>query len=234
MEKKLHEINLSSYKITEPGLRQFNPNYLTDYRAYLLGMSTEEIDKLLAYRAAGKFVNSAKQFQNVTGISDSLLRQISPMFKFPEWVNSNGADKRTTTEDSSIKFRDINRATAEDLRQISGIGNVLSQRIVKFRNSLGGFMVETQLYDVYGLDAEIAQRAMKKFKVMEKPRLNLLNINEAGFEELVAFVYFNYEEAEIIMRYRDVHGRFDSMNELGDLLGGNVDRIERIKLYLTL
>lgn len=95
-------------------------------------------------------------------------------------------------------------------------------------------MVETQLYDVYGLDAEVAQRAMKKFKVMEKPRLNLLNINEAGYEELVAFVYFNYEEAEIIMRYREEHGRFDSMNELGDLLGGNVDRIERIKLYLTL
>lgn len=52
-------------------------------------MSVEQIDRLLAYRKQGKFANSPKEFQQVTGISDSLLNAISPYFKFPDWVKIN-------------------------------------------------------------------------------------------------------------------------------------------------
>lgn len=37
----------------------FNPNYITDYRGYILGMNLEEIDRLHKYRAGDKWVNSA-------------------------------------------------------------------------------------------------------------------------------------------------------------------------------
>ncbi|MEZ4841592.1 MAG: hypothetical protein R2821_08810 [Flavobacteriaceae bacterium] len=53
-------------------------------------MSTEEIDKLLQHRAAGKYINSSKEFQyQVTGVSDSLVKTIEPYFKFPDWVVNN-------------------------------------------------------------------------------------------------------------------------------------------------
>ena len=64
----------------------FNPNYITDYKGAQLGMSLVEIDKLLAFRKTGKFINSRKEFQKVTTISDALLNSISPYFKFPNWV----------------------------------------------------------------------------------------------------------------------------------------------------
>ncbi|NNK30322.1 MAG: helix-hairpin-helix domain-containing protein, partial [Flavobacteriaceae bacterium] len=32
---------------------KYNPNYLSDYQGYLLGMSPEEIDRIFAYRAQG-------------------------------------------------------------------------------------------------------------------------------------------------------------------------------------
>jgi len=63
----------------------FNPNFITDYKGYSLGISPEELDRLFLFRQKGKFVNSAKEFQNVTQISDSLLNIISPLFKFPAW-----------------------------------------------------------------------------------------------------------------------------------------------------
>jgi hypothetical protein len=40
-----------------------------------------EIDRLLAFRKENKYVNSAKEFQNVTKVSDSLLND-GPYFKF--------------------------------------------------------------------------------------------------------------------------------------------------------
>ncbi len=54
----------------------FNPNYMTDYKGYTLGLSTAELDRLFVFRKKGNFVNSAKDFQTVTQVSDSLLNEI--------------------------------------------------------------------------------------------------------------------------------------------------------------
>ena len=62
----------------------FNPNFITDYKGYQLGMSVPEIDRLLEFRKTNKYVNSAQEFQKVTQVSDSLLATISPYFKFPD------------------------------------------------------------------------------------------------------------------------------------------------------
>lgn len=72
----------------KPKIYPFNPNFITDFKGYKLGMSVAEIDRLLAYRKQNKFVNSAAEFQAVTKVSDSLLNAISPYFKFPDWVKN--------------------------------------------------------------------------------------------------------------------------------------------------
>jgi hypothetical protein len=63
----------------------FNPNFITDYKGIDLACLLE-IDRLLAFRKDDKYVNSAKEFQIVTKVSDSLLHAIAPYFKFPDWV----------------------------------------------------------------------------------------------------------------------------------------------------
>ena len=72
----------------KPKIYPFNPNFITDYKGYTLGMKNDEIDRLLTHRAKGKWINTASQFQKVTGVSDSLLDIISPYFKFPDWVTN--------------------------------------------------------------------------------------------------------------------------------------------------
>ena len=72
----------------------FNPNYITDYKGYTLGLSTSELDRLFAYRTQGRFVNSVEEFQTVTQISDSLLNEISSYFEFPDWVGKNQSSKK--------------------------------------------------------------------------------------------------------------------------------------------
>lgn len=44
----------------------FNPNFITDYKGFKLGLSPEQIDRLQAFRAQNKYVNSAEEFQQVT------------------------------------------------------------------------------------------------------------------------------------------------------------------------
>src|SRR5688572_13817924 len=72
----------------KPKIYPFNPNFITDFKGYKLGMSTVEIDRLLKFREGNKYVNSAEEFQAVTKVSDSLLNAIAPYFKFPDWVKN--------------------------------------------------------------------------------------------------------------------------------------------------
>ena len=100
--------------------------------------------------------NSAKEFQNVTKVSDSFLNKISPNFKFPNWVNK--LNKIPNAFDRSVAFKeksDLNIATTNELQKVYGVGSVLSNRIIKLRDSfIGGFISDIQLQDVRGLTPE--------------------------------------------------------------------------------
>ncbi len=127
----------------------------------------------------------------------------------------------------------LNEATANDLRKVPGIGEVLSARIIKFRNGLGGFLTNEQLYDVYGLDSSVAERTLKKFQVIQAPKVEKININTASVEELANLVYIPYHVAENIVSYREENGMFSSLNELFNVSEFPINKIERLELYLS-
>ena len=121
----------------QPRLYPVNPNYINDYRGALFGMNTEEIDRLLAFRKAGKWINSVAQFQIVTKISDSLLESMKPYLKFPDWLKeSKKSFSSFNRKKTYAEKTDLNSATAQQLQHVSGVGPVLSERIIKFRNGM--------------------------------------------------------------------------------------------------
>nr|WP_297784772.1 helix-hairpin-helix domain-containing protein [uncultured Allomuricauda sp.] len=226
---KIHQAEAS------PKIYPFNPNYINDYKGYTLGLSVLELDRLFAFREQGKFVNSAKEFQKVTQISDSLLQIISPYFKFPDWVRNNQTvRKKESTVKKVTTIKDLNSATAEDLKSVYGIGETLSKRIVKFRDRLGGFLVNEQLYDVYGLKPEFADKALLQFQVIETPTVKKININKAGVDDLSKLIYINKSLAYNIIDYRDKNGLFASLQELSQVDQFPTEKLDRIALYLSL
>lgn len=244
VQSKLDSVKNQSIQKDSLKIYPFNPNYITDYKGYVLGMSTAEIDRLLAFREQGTYVNSATEFQQVTQVSDSLLSLLSVYFKFPEWANiknkkpsravhKTGAAIKINNKSTPI-LRDLNAATAEELQKINGIGEVLSARIVKFRTSLGGFLVNDQLYDVYGLEAEVIDRLLTYFTVRRKPSVALIPINKASAYEISKIVYIKYGLAKNIVAYRDKNGAFVSFEDLANVHEFPSNKIDRIKLYLTL
>ncbi|RDY58164.1 ComEA family DNA-binding protein [Flagellimonas nanhaiensis] len=213
----------------------FNPNYLSDHKGYTLGMSTLEIDRLLAFRKQNKYVNSPKEFQKVTLVSDSLLSILSPYFKFPEWSRRSASRKgNVLVNDREASIQDLNQVTAEDLMRINGIGKTLSKRIIKFRDRLGGFLLDDQLYDVYGLEPQVVKRAFKKFRVLHPPKIEKIDINKATAEEISRLVYISRKVAEDIVTLRNENGRIGSYEELFNINGFPINKKDRIKLYLSL
>ena len=218
----------------------FNPNFISDYKGYSLGMSIEEIDRLQGFRAQNKYVNSKEEFQKVTRVSDSLLNKISPYFKFPEWAKGQGQSlkKANLTDNSDTPFihsiKDLNQVTIQELKNIQGIGEVLSERIIKFRDRLGGFLLDDQLNDVYGLEPDVIERVLERYRVLKEPVIKKININTASAQELSKIGYISRSVAEGIIRFREEHGEITSFEELSRIENFPADRIDRFPLYLSL
>jgi competence ComEA-like helix-hairpin-helix protein len=216
-------------------LRPFNPNFITDFTGYKLGMTVPEIDRLLAYRKTNKFVNSAEEFQEVTQVSDSLLRCLSPYFKFPEWVSKKYYTKSKFYGAPKEKIKyviDINEATAEDLKKIYGIGDGLSARILKEREKFKGFVSMEQLNHIWGLSTEVLVLLNESFEVKTAPVINRVKINKATINELMELPYIKYPIARNIVAYRSMNGPFKNFEDLTKISGFPVDRIKIIALYL--
>ena len=221
----------------------FNPNFITDFKGYKLGMTTAEIDRLLAYRKTNKYVNSAQEFQAITKVSDGLLKNISPYFKFPDWVNNKKSNNyidyknhnyQKYPDKNKIIVKDINLATKEDLMQISGIGDALSDRILNEKTKFGYFVSMAQLNDVYGLSPEVLDKINESFKIISAPNVKKLDINNATLDELKKFPYFGNGLAKKIIIYRSMNGDFKTAENLTVVKDFPVDKIEIIALYLKL
>lgn len=220
----------------------FNPNFITDYKGYKLGMSVHEIDRLLAYRKENKYVNSAKEFQAVTNVSDSLLNVISPLFKFPDWVNNKKEPKEYVdyknksfdkfANKEKVVLIDINKATQDDLIKIYGIGEVISKRILNLKESLGGFVSMEQMNDVWGLSPEVIANLDSHFKIGPAGNLKKVEINNASLKEMAQFPYFKHALAKQIIIYRSMNGDFVNIEDLINIKDFPVEKAKIIALYL--
>jgi DNA uptake protein ComE-like DNA-binding protein len=216
-----------------PKIYPFNPNFITDFKGYKLGMSVSEIDRLLAFRKENKYVNSPKEFQAVTKVSDSLLNAISPYFKFPDWVNNKKAPYTDFAKKEKIVLIDINLATQEDLIKIYGIGEAISLRILKFKESLGVLVSMEQMNEVWGLSPEVIDNLNSHFKVSVLPNFKKIDINNASIKELSQFPYFKYPISKNIVTFRSMNGDIKNIDDLTKIKGLSIDKANIIALYLN-
>ena len=126
---------------------------------------------------------------------------------------------------------EINSSDSAALVRLPGIGPVLSVRIIKYRNLIGGFVSVNQLKEVYGLKEEtfdmISSRVYTDSLLIRK-----IKINKAGYRELIKHPYFKREEVSGILKYRELQGR---ITRIEDLIENNLispETLKKIRGYL--
>ena len=241
--KELDSLRLVELENRKPKIYPFNPNYITDYKGYTLGLSNEEIDRLHKFRESNQWVNSAKEFQRVTKVSDSLLEKISPYFKFPEWVTNpkpktnfyNNSYSNNNSPKTFAQKVDLNKATSSQLQRVYGVGEKLAERIITYRNKFkGGLIADVELFEVWGLSPEVVERVLNEFTVKTPRAITKYNLNTATRDELVTIQYIDYEVANNIIEERLLRDGFKSLEELTKVEDFPVKKIDIIKLYLHL
>ena len=97
---------------------------------------------------------------------------------------------------------EINSASAIDFQKVKGIGEVLSERIIKFRSALKGFYSISQLSDVYGIESSLIEKNRNHFQI-NKSKIRYWSINETEFKELLKHPYLDYDAVKCIFGFRN-------------------------------
>lgn len=221
----------------KPKIFPFNPTLLTDFNGYKLGMSTEEVDRVIRFRESGKWFNSAAEFQRTSGISDSLLAVISPYFKWPKWLEEQ---RKNSTKKASHKKKwktteekgKLNTLTYEEMIRLEGVDETAATKVIRHRDKIGGYQVDFQIYGVYGVSKEVKRAVLNHYTVKEKPAITYVVVNKASASDLSTVPSLNFELAKEIVDYRVLHEGIKSLEELKDIEGMTDYIYDIIKLYL--
>jgi DNA uptake protein ComE-like DNA-binding protein len=220
----------------------FNPNFISDYKGYKLGMSETQIDKLHQFRKQNKYVNSNAEFQKLTGVSNEWMKQYAIYFKFPDWV-TNGTSKNYQSKfestykkfdkkESKIVVQDLNTANQVELEKVYMIGEKLAVKILSEREKFGNFASMEQLGFIWGISPEAIADLNKKFQIKSSGNLKKININTFTIKELQQFPYFNYTIAKNIVTFRSMNGDFKSSEDLTNVKQFPLEKLKIIALYL--
>ncbi|MGJ8667707.1 MAG: ComEA family DNA-binding protein [Patiriisocius sp.] len=244
-QNEIDSLKLIAIEARKPKIYPFNPNFITDYKAYTLGLSTEEFDRLKNFREKDKWVNSVSDFKKVTKVNDSVLYKISPYFKFPDWVTNPKSKYVSNTSFPKKNFKDYNKelpfeqkidlniATAEQLKKVYGIGDALSARIVKEREKLGGFSNNDQLYGIWGLNDSVVQKTLLQFTVKTPKVIEKINVNTASASDIATIKGISFDLAAEIWEFRTLRERINSLDELQKIDGITSSKLKLIALYLS-
>ena len=122
---------------------------------------------------------------------------------------------------------EINGADTTLLMKIPGIGSYYANRIVRYRERLGGFASAQQLEEIDGLP----ESAIAFIKIDEQ-QIRKMNLNKLTLNQLKKHPYLNFYQAKEICDYRRLKGPLHSIEDLKLLKDFPPDEIDRLKPYI--
>lgn len=125
----------------------------------------------------------------------------------------------------------LNESDTTEWKKIPGIGSGYANRIVKFRDLLGGFASVDQLKEVYGVDDELFTKI--RLYIHFDSHIKKLDVNNLSADQLRKHPYINYKQAKVIADLRQRKGRINSIKTLQMLDEFTEDDIRKLTPYLS-
>lgn len=202
----------------------FDPNTLPAEEWVKLGLADKTVRNLLQYRAKGGRFYKPGDLRKIWGMTEQKADELIPFVRIQRVNKSFQAEGPGSSRFPAHKVQqrvperiDINRASVADWEKLPGIGEVLSRRIVKFREIKGGFREISEVRKTYGISDSLFQ-SLLPYLVLDTNNLPKLNLNRASAIELSNLAGIPLSLARAIVLYRKQNGPFADMEAVKKLV----------------
>lgn len=198
----------------------FDPNTLDQQGWQRLGIADRTIATILRYRSKGGRFRKPADIRKIWGMRQSDAERLEPYIHIKaDTVIRVSRERKYQTPASKAPASpiDINTATIDNWKQLPGIGDILAARIVKYRERSGGFVSTAQVRKTYGINDSLFS-VILPYLQFRPGSLPAIDINSASAYALRTQLDIPFRDANAIVKYREQHGPFHSLNDIPKLV----------------
>jgi len=217
----------------------FDPNTVDSASLARLGFSERQIANLYKYRAAGAVFQTPQDFARLWGLTKGQYDRLRPYIRISDdflpassfYETPPPREPRDTSHyvakvQPGVKVP-VNASDTTALKTVPGIGSYFAQRIVSYRNRLGGYVSTSQLKEIDNFPESALD-----YLVLDEEPTKKLNLNKLSVSKLSAHPYINFFQARAIVDFRRLKRPLASLNDLQLLKEFSPSDIDRLAPYV--
>ena len=207
----------------------FDPNSATENDWKRLGIEDRTIRTIINYRNKGGKFRTAEGLRKIWGMQKEDADRLIPFVQIeqPDLKTDYRTNYQQPVTRNKINTVDINTATVEEWKALPGIGEVIANRIIKFREKIGGFTSIEQVHKTYGISDSVFQK-IKAFLTISQSKSSGLDLNQASVADLQMMPGISEAVAKAIVIYRQQYGPYKSVIDLKKIVFINDTRYQKI------
>jgi len=217
--------NANKVSITQP----VNIMEASEAALQAAGFNPSVASNITRYLSAGGQIKNEEDVLKIYGMDIMQWERVAPNIIFPE---KDREEEKSYIPNLYLPKRilDLNTANANDLDSLPGIGPVFAERLITFRNSLGGFLDVQQIKSCYGIPPETIEKIIPLVMIGEsvKPK----NVNEIDWSTFW-HPYLDKKYSAMILAYKKNHGPFHSPDDFRKVFPPDTSWCDRILPYLS-
>jgi DNA uptake protein ComE-like DNA-binding protein len=219
----------------------FDPNEIDFSQMILLGFDTLIANRIIRFRNAGGRFEIKRDLLKIYHLPYSHYMKLKKYIRLPDRIKTLSANTLDTISgvvhslsksQKEMTWFDINNVDTTDLKAIYGIGSVLSNRIIKYRDLLGGYSNIDQLNDVYGLKGNSLANLKSVVYVDTLFKPDRIRVNFCEWSDLVKHPYINSRLANDIIQLRSTIGFLKNTSDLKKISYLNDSILFRLEPYI--
>jgi competence protein ComEA len=216
-----------------------NPNLTNRDSLLLSGLNRRATENLIKYREKGGRFRSINDLYKIYDMDSSWVAQHVDIFSFRDHVVHQkqidheaqielNARKKINYDQININNTtkiDINLADTEAFKKLPGIGDILSERMVKYRNLVGGFVEMDQLAEVYGVDQETVSKILPLVYIENEFTPRKINLNTVPLYYMKRHPYIGEKMALQIDSLRKITKPLDSIQVVEIIITSESEKV---------
>ena len=189
-----------------------------------LGLRPGQIRSWKNYLRKGGSLKQPVEIRKIYSLNDSVADVLLPYFKTPESNTATpalasaevgrsadpNASPRNPNEGIQVA---INEANESDLRKLRGIGPFYAEKILEYRERLGGYVSVEQLKEIRALPDSVFTK-VKPYLQVGSGTIRRMPINKLSDLELSNHPYLSLKQARVLIAYRNHHGPYRTRSDV--------------------